>query len=243
MRIRCICLLSLFISLLLSGMHNIVTPTQAQSDTDPEFHIVEVSPEDGAIHLPQDLEIHVEFSNDLNFSTVNDTTFQIIPQVLGELSYYNETYILTFTPEYDLANEFEYTVVISKNLQDIHGNNLTHDYTWTFQVGHHHPVLIDFYCAKTSLNIAPGGETTFNVSVNNTLCGSGYFEITHSTLPTGWNCSISATSFYLGSGSSKIISVTISAPEDAKDGEVITVRILGQTVDDMDQLNLLCIVK
>jgi hypothetical protein len=210
-----------------------------------EFEIISVSPKDRVSDYYID-EIRVKFSNDLDFSTINNETFKINPEVPGNFSYNERFFRLTFSADYGFESETEYNITISQNASDTSGQRLNDDYQWSFNytLPHiHHPILIDFYCEDNSSYIEPGRETTFNITVMNTLCGSGEFNLNHSPLPQGWKCSFSENNFYLASGSERTVNVTIKAPIDAKYDENIKITIYGTTQDDFDEITLYCTVR
>jgi hypothetical protein len=235
-----ICLSLIIIFLLI---FNSIKSSNAQETSD--FEIISVYPKDRVSDYYLE-RITVGFSNDLDFSSINNETFKIEPEIRGNLSYDERNYRLIFTADDAFEIETEYNITISQEVRDINNQSLEEDYQWSF-IYHvpniHHPVMIELYCEDNSSYIEPGRETTFNITVMNTLCGSGEFYLNHSTLPKGWKCSFSENNFFLSSGLERIVNVTIRAPMDAKYDENIKITIYGTTEEDFDEINLYCTVR
>jgi hypothetical protein len=77
-----------------------------------------------------------DFSEAMNPSTISTTTFTLtnpVPaSVAGQVSYDAPSYVATFTPTSNLALNTTYTATITTGAQDLFGNSLASDFTWTF---------------------------------------------------------------------------------------------------------------
>ena len=106
------------------------TPTPGASneeDTTPPT-ITEVSPTDGATNVPVTTAISATFSEAMN-ETSAEAAFSV-DGVTGTFGWDGNK--MTFTPSSELAYNTEYTVTISTVAEDLAGNNLASDYTWSF---------------------------------------------------------------------------------------------------------------
>lgn len=87
-------------------------------------------PADSATGVAVDTNINATFSESMDPSTINDTNFTV--GVTGTVTYDTNTKTATFTPDADLNNEITYTATITAGVEDLAGNPLGSDYTWTF---------------------------------------------------------------------------------------------------------------
>jgi len=101
------------------------------SDTTPPT-IVAVDPDDGADNVHVGTAITVTFSEDIDQSSINDTTF-IVEGVAGTIAYGSRT--ATFTPDADLDVTTTYTIVITTGVADIAGNHLAGTFISSFTTG------------------------------------------------------------------------------------------------------------
>lgn len=91
------------------------------------------SPADGTTHTPVDTIITATFSEEMDASTISDTTFLVDDgsnHVAGTVTYSDTT--ATFTPTTNLAYATIYNVTITNGVQDLAGNPLEDDYQWWF---------------------------------------------------------------------------------------------------------------
>jgi hypothetical protein len=237
MKIKCFGLI-MVILLLVLGLNSVPAPEITG------FQVISVTPEDSATDVAFDSVITVTFSHAVNMSTINNESFHIIPPEPGTYSYDQATFTVTFTPFDILKEGCEYMIKITGAVRDVNGESLSNEHVWQFEVLHyHHPVLIDLYCEKNSTYVESGSYSVFEISVNNTLCGSGEFLLSNSTLPVGWACWFSESNFYLSSGSIKWVSLTVTAPDDAEPGKMVKFRISGVTRDDYEEKEFTCIIR
>ncbi len=96
--------------------------------------IKSTSVNDGATDVAVDSSISVTFSEDMDTSTINTSTFTLSynPNISGEVTYDPNTKTATFTPSVNLVNNTTYMATITTGVKDTAGNSLTEDYTWSF---------------------------------------------------------------------------------------------------------------
>ncbi|MDY6969427.1 MAG: Ig-like domain-containing protein [Spirochaetota bacterium] len=92
-------------------------------------------PTDGATAVPINTNITANFNEDIDNSTINDTSFTISNGVTGTVTYDGGTKIATFTPSSNLAYNTAYSVTITTDVTDLAGNRLETDYVWSFTTG------------------------------------------------------------------------------------------------------------
>jgi len=94
--------------------------------------ILSVSPTDGSTGVPLTTTITATFSEAMNATSVNETTFTI-EGATGTVSYEGTT--ATLTPSADLAYNTTFTVTVTTGVKDIAGNSMAADYIWNFTTG------------------------------------------------------------------------------------------------------------
>jgi hypothetical protein len=105
--------------------------------------IVTVSPANGATSVLVGTSVTATFSESMQASSINNSTFQLSTVQGGEgsifatgaVSYNNTTQTATLTPSAPLAYSTTYTAVVqggSQGVQDPNGNLLLSDYIWSF---------------------------------------------------------------------------------------------------------------
>lgn len=109
-----------------------VTELRVYSATDSTSPIVSViSPLDGAIGVSVGTVITATFSEPMDASTINTSTF-LVSGVAGAVSYNSGNNTATFTPSANLAYETAYTVTITTGVTDTAGNAMAFNYSWSF---------------------------------------------------------------------------------------------------------------
>lgn len=112
-------------------------------------------PAKDAINVPLDSDIHVEFNEAINPSTLTSSTFLVedsdSKKVEGEISYNNIDNKGTFDPTFDLKEGVEYSVTLTSDILDLVGNGLDVDgdgvfepdsaYFWSFTTVRYPPIL------------------------------------------------------------------------------------------------------
>ncbi|HOO72836.1 MAG TPA: Ig-like domain-containing protein [Spirochaetota bacterium] len=85
--------------------------------------------------FPVDGSISVQFSEPMNESSINDSTFTVSTgstYIEGEVVYDSSTHTATFYPSSDLACGTTYTVTLTDDIEDLSGRTIDGVYSWTF---------------------------------------------------------------------------------------------------------------
>jgi len=97
--------------------------------------VVSVAPPNGAVGICPNTLVVATFSEAMNSSTINTTTFTLTAPgpttVIGTVSYFS-SYVATFTPSSPLALDTLYTATITTGAEDLGGDPLASNYVWTF---------------------------------------------------------------------------------------------------------------
>jgi hypothetical protein len=97
--------------------------------------VVSVAPPNGAVGICPNTLVVATFSEAMNASTINTTTFTLTAPgsttVIGTVSYLS-SYVATFTPSSPLALDTLYTATITTGAEDLGGDPLASNYVWTF---------------------------------------------------------------------------------------------------------------
>jgi len=98
--------------------------------------VVSVTPPNGASGICPDTVVVATFSEAMNPSTINTSTFTLagpgITAVGGAVTYDAPSHVATFTPTNPLALNTLYTATITTGAQDLFGNPLASAFVWTF---------------------------------------------------------------------------------------------------------------
>ncbi|MGD8747439.1 MAG: Ig-like domain-containing protein, partial [Balneolaceae bacterium] len=95
--------------------------------------VTSTSPADNAQDVPINSSISVTFSEPMDPSTIDATTFQVTldgTSINGSISYSGTTAI--FTPVNDLEFGSTYAATVTTGVQDLAGNNMTSNVSWNF---------------------------------------------------------------------------------------------------------------
>ncbi|MEW6418400.1 MAG: Ig-like domain-containing protein [Nitrospirota bacterium] len=109
--------------------------TGAEPDTTPPT-VTAVSPGIGATNVPITTTVTATFSEAMDASTINTTTFTLVnggSPISGTVAYAGTT--ATFTPSGNLNYSTAYTATVTTGVKDLAGNAMTSDYSWTFTTG------------------------------------------------------------------------------------------------------------
>jgi hypothetical protein len=104
-------------------------------DIDPP-EITGHSPLADELDVPVNSSITVVFSEPIDAATVTSSTFLLsdgVDNIQGTISASGQT--ATFTPTASMQWETGYTATVTSGVQDLSGNALTADYTWSFTTG------------------------------------------------------------------------------------------------------------
>ena len=136
-----------------------VKDTTWQFNTGVAPAVILTNPTDGASDVALNTLITAEFSTAMKAGTVNASTFvlkQGTTPVSGTVSYLGTT--ATFLPANALAYNTVYSATISRLVEDVAGNVMTRDTTWSFATPAT-PFVIVQYLVSLSSNIPEGGST------------------------------------------------------------------------------------
>jgi|GEM_PF-2327996 len=104
------------------------------NDTTPP-QVSGTTPADGAVDVAVTTTVRAAFDEDLTASTVNTNTFKLwdgTGYVTGSVSYDSGAREAVFTPGTSLSYSKTYTATVTTGIQDLAGNSLQSNYTWTF---------------------------------------------------------------------------------------------------------------
>ncbi len=128
--------------------------------------VVSTSPGSNAVGVALDSVITAVFSEEMDASTINASTFYLNGGVTGTVSY--GTVTATFTPYSNLSNSSTYMATITTGVKDLAGNNMVANYTWSFTTVN--------LCKAESITAAPNRLTLRkgkNGNVTITVTGAG----------------------------------------------------------------------
>jgi hypothetical protein len=98
--------------------------------------VVSVSPPDGAVNVATGTSVSALFSEPLDSTSVNTSTFILKGSdgkvISGTVSYEEDNNLARFTPEAPLSYSTLYTASLTTGIKDVAGNTLESSYTWSF---------------------------------------------------------------------------------------------------------------
>ena len=108
-----------------------------------------VSPTSGATGVTITTDVTATFSEAMNSSTINGTTFTLTPQggsaIAATVAYSSTDNVATLTPNNTLAYNTQYTATITTGVQSSLGAALASNYVWKFATGaNSNQVSVDF---------------------------------------------------------------------------------------------------
>ncbi|MCP4123312.1 MAG: hypothetical protein GY751_16285 [Bacteroidetes bacterium] len=93
------------------------------------FFVESTEPANNAVDVDVHMSIIVNFSKEMDVSTINENTFYVLPAT-GIVSYSDK--IAMFTPSSSLESNKVYTAILTTGVKDIDGNSMTTNYIWSF---------------------------------------------------------------------------------------------------------------
>ncbi len=114
----------------------VIISINLQLSAQGNFEVTTVSPPPQSMNFLPSLEITIHFSDAIDITSFNDTTFQVWGRWSGVhkgtiIPYSNNTSIL-FTPNENFFYGEQITVSLSKGIKDEQGSNLQFAYAWNF---------------------------------------------------------------------------------------------------------------
>ncbi len=175
------CLLSITLSACIGsgGGGGGTTPTDNTAPT-----VLTVSPADATTNAGAATTITVTFSEPVDPSTVNASTF--IVGVSGTITYSGNT--ATFTPSAPLPPNTIITPVISAGVRDLAGNTMTAPYYWSFVTGAYDatpPTILSTSPAPYASAVVTSStvSATFSEAMNPTTVTGAEFTVMNGTTP------------------------------------------------------------
>lgn len=150
--------------------------------------VVSTDPINGAFNVPLNKVITATFSENMDPSSINNTTFLIkngTATIPGTITYTGK--VASFVPTGGLASNTLYTGTITIGARDISGNTLASDYTWTFTTIP--PVVIPPVISPTLIvfGVFGGNAGITNQGLNTVINNGGIGTTAASTLITGFH--------------------------------------------------------
>jgi hypothetical protein len=156
--------------------------TTTQETTPPT--VTSTSPVNNAQDVAVGTNISATFSEPMDPSTIDATTFQVTlngSAVSGTVNYSGTT--ATFTPASDLEFNSTYAVTVTTGVQDLAGNNMTSNVSWNFTTAQETtpPEVISQNPADGATDVPvdiPSIEVTFSEPMNSSTITNTTFSIT-----------------------------------------------------------------
>ena len=169
----------------------------ASNGCNPPPTVISVTPANGATGVCSLAVITATFSEAMNASSINTTTFTVSPGVTGTITHDVTDTIFTFTPSSPLAINTLYTATLTTGVRDLFGNGLAGDFIWSFRT------------AANGCNPPPTviSETPANGSAG--VCSNAVMMATFSEAMN--ISSINATTFTVSPGVTGIITHDVSS--------------------------------
>jgi YVTN family beta-propeller protein len=89
-------------------------------------------PANAATDVSRSTTIQATFSDIMDATTINSSTFLMSGGVTGTVTYNSANKIATFKPLNDLSKDTTYTITLTTGIRNVMGNALASNYTWSF---------------------------------------------------------------------------------------------------------------
>jgi Ice-binding-like/Bacterial Ig-like domain len=135
--------------------------------------VTSVNPPKGAAGICPDTGVFATFSEAMNPSTINTTTFTLTSDtppvnVAGAVTYDAPSHVATFTPTNALVLSTTYTATITTGAQDLFGNPLASDFVWSFTTS----------AVPCSSTVPLGTACSFGILAGSTVTNTGLTHVT-----------------------------------------------------------------
>jgi hypothetical protein len=134
--------------------------------------VISVGPPNGANPVCPNTIVVATFSEAMNPSTINATTFTLdgpgAASVTGQVTYDAPSHVATFTPSSNLALNSLYTATITTGAQDLFGNALASNFVWSFTTA-------TMACQASSVPLGSAGN--FKILAGSTVTNTGLTTI------------------------------------------------------------------
>ena len=158
-----------------TGIPDIIPPT-----------VIATDPVNGAVNVPITKKISATFSELMNPSTINTTTFllkQGATSISGTVTYSGVTAL--FSPLVNLSPNTLYTATITTGVKDLAGNAMVSNYVWSFTTGQ--SVAPPFLGTASVFGAFGGNAGITNQGINTVINNGSIGTTAASTLITGFH--------------------------------------------------------
>src|SRR5439155_1081554 len=141
--------------------------TTAANGCNPPPTVVSITPANGATGACSLAVLTATFSEAMNSSTINTTTFTVSPGVTGIITDDVADTIFTFTPSSPLAINTLYAATITTGVRDTFGNGLATDFVWSFRTANGcnpPPTVVSVTPANGATGVCPNTIVTASFS-------------------------------------------------------------------------------
>jgi O-glycosyl hydrolase len=143
-----------------------------------------VSPASGATGVNITTALTATFSEAMNSSTINGSSFTLTPQggnaIAATVAYSSNGNVATLTPSSVLAYNTQYTATITTGVQSLVGTALAANYSWSFTTAEASAPAVTVVSPKagaTDVAIATSITATFNQAMTGTTINSSTFTL------------------------------------------------------------------
>ncbi len=210
--------------------------------------VIATVPFNGATNVPLNQVITVTFNEEMNASTIDQTSLTIsgTSALGGVISYSGNT--ATFTPSVNLTPNTTYIGRVTTAVKDLRGNHLQTDYIWTFSTGATLlPLVISTspFTNETAVVLNKVVSATFNMPMDPATLNTTTFTLRQGTTPiTGVvtysgntafftpNVNLSANTIYTatvttGAGNLAAVSLANNYTWNFTTGTIVAPRVLS----------------
>ncbi|HPJ35487.1 MAG TPA: Ig-like domain-containing protein [Spirochaetota bacterium] len=193
------------------------------------FNLISIYPAGGAIDVPVNTEVIAQFDDNIDFATVNATTFAVSDgaAVAGTYAIDGTLRIVTFTPSAVLNGTTLHTVTLTTGILNTGGESMASNYSWNFttsaagvpEIYIISPLSTDFISGDT---FDLGGVTTpYTFTIGNS--GNVALNITLVTLSDSTNFATSLAPSAIGGGTNTTFTVTFTPASTGVKNAVLSI--------------------